>query len=130
MPAIAPDLFTDDTPPRLVGGRHRESGRIVFPCPAGDAWARYPLQPRGHLWSYTVQRFRPKSPPYAGPEAFVPWIVGYVELPEETIVETRIVDVPFEHIAIGMPLELTLVPLDPDAEVPVLIHAFRPVDPS
>jgi uncharacterized protein len=130
MRTIAPDILTDETPPRLIGGRHRESERIVFPCPEGDDWARQPLQRSGRLWSYTVQRFRPKSPPYAGPETFVPWAVGYVELPGETIVEARIVDVPLDRIEIGMPLELTLVPLDPAAAEPILIHAFGPVEHS
>lgn len=126
MPAIAEGLFTDETPPRLVGGRHRESGRIVFPCPPGDAFEAYPLRRDGRLWSYTIQRYRPKSPPYAGPEAFQPWAVGYVELPGEAIVEARLANVDFADIAIGMPLELTTIPLDPDAEDPVLIHAFQP----
>lgn len=126
MPAIAEGLFTDETPPRLVGGRHRESGRIVFPCPPGDAFEAYPLRRDGTLWSYTIQRYRPKSPPYAGPEKFEPWPVGYVELPGETIVEARLANIDFAEIVIGMPLELTTIPLDPDGEVPLLIHAFQP----
>jgi len=126
MRAIAPDLFTDEALPRLVGGRHRVSSRIVFPCPPGKDYEPYPLGRKGTLWSYTVQRFRPKSPPYAGPEAFEPWAVGYVELPGETIVEARLAHVALADIRIGMDLELVLVPLDPDAEDPVLTHAFQP----
>lgn len=126
MAAIAEGLFTDETPPRLIGGRHRTSGRIVFPCPPGDEYDPYPLRRNGTLWSYTIQRYRPKSPPYAGPEAFRPWPVGYVELPGETIVEARLANVDFDRIAIGMPLELTTIPLDPDAADPVLVHAFQP----
>lgn len=127
MRAIAEGLFTDETPPRLVGGRHRETGRVVFPCPEGSDYAPHPLRRDGTLWSYTVQRYRPKSPPYAGPETFAPWAVGYVELPGETIVEARLADVALEDIRIGMPLELTRIPLDPERADSVLIHAFRPV---
>lgn len=127
MRAIAEGLFTDETPPRLVGGRDRATGRIVFPCPPNADYEPWPLARQGTLWSYTVQRYRPKSPPYAGPNEFRPWAVGYVELPGETIVEARLADVELDAIRIGMPLELTLVPLDPAAAEPVLTHAFRPL---
>lgn len=130
MRTIAEGLLTDETPPRLIGGRSRANGRVVFPCPPGTDYEPVPLKRSGTLWSYTIQRYRPKSPPYAGPEAFRPWPVGYVELAGETIVEARLANVAFEDIRIGMPLELTLVPLDPDAADPVLIHAFQPAGAS
>jgi hypothetical protein len=126
MRAIAEGLLTSDTPPQLIGGRNRETGRVVFPCPPGSDYEPWPLQREGRLWSYTIQRYRPKSPPYAGPEAFEPWPVAYVELPGECIVEARLAHVAFDDIAIGMPLELTLIPLDPDAADPVMIPAFQP----
>jgi len=128
MRAIAEGLFTDEAEPRLIGGRDRETGRIVFPCPEGERYEAYPLSRTGTVWSYTIQRYRPKSPPYAGPEAFKPWPVAYVELPGEVIVETRLTDIPFEAIRIGMPVELTQIRLDPDAQDSVLIHAFKPVE--
>lgn len=128
---IAEGLFTAETPPRLIGGRDRATGRIVFPCPASPAFEPVPLARRGVLWSWTVQRYRPKSPPYAGPEAFTPWVVAYVELPGETIVEARLVGVAFDAIRIGMAVELTQVALDPAAAEPLLIPAFAPAgDPS
>lgn len=126
MHALDDTLFTDENPPRLVGGRDRATGRIVFPRPANDAFDAVPLRREGTLWSYTVQRFRPKTPPYAGPETFSPWIVAYVELPGETIVEARLTGVEPDALTIGMPLILTTVPLDPDAPGERLIPAFRP----
>lgn len=128
MRAIAEGLFTNDVPPRLVGGRDRQSGRIVFPCPADDRFEPHPLGRIGRLWSWTVQRYRPKSPPYAGPDAFVTWALGYVELAGETMVEARIVGAGHEDLAIGMTLELTLIALDPGAANPVMIPAFQPVE--
>lgn len=126
MRAIADGLFTDEPAPRLIGGRAVESGRIVFPCPPGDGFEPVPLAREGRLWSWTVQRFRPKSPPYAGPEAFRPWMVAYVELPDEVIVEARLTGVEPEAVFIGMPLVADAVPLDPaDPDSPV-IPAFRP----
>ncbi|WP_334186069.1 Zn-ribbon domain-containing OB-fold protein [Novosphingobium sp.] len=128
MRAIAEGLFTDETPPRLLGGRERATGRVVFPCPPGDACEPVPLAREGRLWSYTVQRYRPKTPPYAGPEAFAPWIVAYVELPGEAIVEARLVDVAFDAVKIGMPVRLVQVPLDPEAAEPLAIPAFAPME--
>ena len=127
MRAIAEGLFTDEASPRLIGGREIATGRIVFPCPPNDRFEPVPLAREGHLWSYTIQRFRPKSPPYAGPDAFAPWALGYVELSGETIVEARLENVDFDAIEIGMPLQLTQVALDPDAEEPLAIPAFEPV---
>ena len=44
------------------------------------------LGTRGTLWTWTVQGFPPKAPPYVGdtdPQTFLPFGVGYVELPGE-----------------------------------------------
>lgn len=127
MRAIADGLFTDDLPLRLIGGRDRVSGRIVFPCPESAQYEAVPLAREGTLWSYTVQRFRPKSPPYGGPEAFTPWIVAYVELPGEVIVEARLEGIQPEEVAIGMPVRVTTAALDPAAVDTVAIPAFAPI---
>ncbi|HZU65615.1 MAG TPA: OB-fold domain-containing protein [Novosphingobium sp.] len=126
MRPIAEGLFTEESPPRLIGARHRPSGRIVFPCPPGADYEPHPLGRRGRLWSYTIQRYRPKSPPYTGPEAFKPWVVAYVELPGEVIVEARLDGVDFAALKIGMEVEFAPVPLDPDAADSVLIPGFLP----
>jgi uncharacterized protein len=127
MRPIAEDLFTNETPPRLIGGRDVVSGRIVFPCPPGDRFEAYPLKRQGTVWSFTIQRFRPKSPPYVGPEAFQPYPVAYVELPGEVIVESRLTNIALDGVTIGMAVELTQIVLDPGALDPVLVHAFQPV---
>jgi len=126
MRPIAEGLFTDDDLPRLIGGQDRETGRIVFPCPDSPRFAPRSLGREGTVWSYTIQRFRPKSPPYQGPESFQPFPVAYIELPGETIVEARLTGVDFDDIRIGMPVVLSPVPLDPDAIDPVMIPAFAP----
>ncbi|NBC38108.1 DNA-binding protein [Novosphingobium sp. FSY-8] len=119
-------LFTTEVPPRLIGGRDRATGRIVFPHPGSDTFDAVPLGRHGTLWSYTVQRFRPKTPPYQGPADFTPWVVAYVEIPGEVIVEARLVDVDFDAITIGMPVEFCTVALDPSVEGSMLLPAFRP----
>ena len=83
-----------DGAPRLLGGRRKSDGKIAFPLPLGAQGELYDtvdLASEGRLWSYTVQRFRPKSP-YAGPgdeRSFRPYAVGYVELPGQIIVESH-----------------------------------------
>lgn len=109
---IAPGLWTEGDAPRLIGGRGPD-GRIRFPLPDGDAAAAFEpvaLSRTGTLWSWTVQRFEPKRPPYDGPVPFRPYMIGYVELPGEVIVETRLVDI--DEPRIGMPVELVIVPFD------------------
>ena len=64
-------------------------------CPrcASTAMEEALLARRGTLWAWTTQAF-PPPPPYAGPtgEDFVPFGVGYVELPGEVKVETRLTE--------------------------------------
>ena len=107
---VAEGLWTDG--PRLLGGRGPD-GKIRFPMPDGDSaagFAEVPLSSHGTLWSWTIQSFEPKRPPYDGPVPFEPFMLGFVELPDEVIVEARIVDV-IEPV-IGMPLTLRIVPFD------------------
>jgi len=127
MRPIAEGLYTRTSPPQLIGGRDPATGRIVFPRPDGERYDPLPLSNRGTIWSFTIQRFRPKSPPYDGPAEFRPYAVAYVDLPGEVIVESRLTNVAFDKIAIGMPVELVLIPLDPGATDSVLVHAFQPI---
>ena len=53
-----------------------------------------------------MQRFRPKSPPYAGPESFEPYAVGYVTLGDALIVEARLTGAPLDGYRIDMPMTL------------------------
>jgi len=53
--------------------------------------------------------------------------VGYIELEGTVIVESRLIDVDFDGLHIGMPFELVIVPFrtDPDGVI-VTTFAFRP----
>jgi uncharacterized OB-fold protein len=120
--------MTEEASPRLIGGRHRETGRIVFPMPvATESFEPVALPRKGTLWSYTVQRFEPKNPPYNADGPFTPFAVGYVELPSAVIVESRLTDVSFDALHVGMAMELTTIPLrtEPDG-TKVVTFAFRP----
>jgi uncharacterized OB-fold protein len=131
---LADDLFVvEPDGPRLVAGRHRTSGRLAFPLPAGsegEVFERVLLPREGTLWSWTVQRFLPKAPPYGGaetPETFQPYVVGYVELPGALIVEARIVDVPPEQLRLGLPLTLVLRPFTHRDGSTRTVYAFAPI---
>ena len=120
---IAEGLWTDGAEPRLIGGR-LPSGKIVFPLPVGDAAQDvepYGLARNGTLWSWTRQDFKPKEP-YDGPEEFQPFLLGYVELPGEVIVETRIVDATLADLRLGMAMEFVIAPFDATRST----FAFRP----
>ena len=73
----------------LMGSECSGCGTVGFPastqcgrCATATATPRA-LSTRGTVWTYTVQRFAPKSPPYVPPpEGFSPFAMGYVELPE------------------------------------------------
>jgi uncharacterized OB-fold protein len=78
----------------LRGSRCAGCANVAFPvavaCQRCGSPAVTPLDltGRGTVWSHTVQRFAPKSPPYVPPaEGFRPFAVGYVELPEGVRVE-------------------------------------------
>jgi uncharacterized OB-fold protein len=115
---VADGLFTvEGGLPRLIGSKCARCGAVAFPkqasCPKCTSLevAERLLARRGTLWSWTIQCFAPKSPPYAGdPDTFQPYGVGYVELPGEVRVEARLTEADPGRLRIGLPMELTLVP--------------------
>ncbi len=93
--------------------------------------SRHLLSRTGTLWTWTMQGFRPKSPPYEGPVDFEPYPVGYVELPGEVKVESLLVDVVADHLQIGMEMELAIVPFASTVTDEALVtFAFRPLQRS
>jgi len=122
---IAPDLWTEEgSSPQLLGGRDA-LGKLHFPVPDNDAGSEMEvvkLSSTGTLWSYTRQDFKPK-PPYDGPEEFTPFLLGYIELPGEIIVESHIVDASLDQLTLGMPMQLVIVPFDETRST----FAFKPL---
>jgi uncharacterized OB-fold protein len=125
MEPIAPDLFTlDGGEPALLGGRDRATGRIVFPLPQDrERFEAVALPREGRIWSWTVQRFRPKSPPYTGPEDFAPYAIAYVELPGAVIVEARLTGFDHGALKVGLPCQLVVEPFAGKAG-----YAFAPLE--
>jgi uncharacterized protein len=135
---IAEGVFTwpSDTP-RLLGARCGVCGTHTFPAQAGcprcgsEAMAPVELADHGTLFTFTTQEFLPKEP-YTGPgtEAdFGGYAVGYVELPGEVIVETRLTESDPARLRIGMPMQLVVVPFRRDDDgTDVMTYAFAPAE--
>src|SRR3954470_5199174 len=101
----------------LTGSRCQHCGTVAFPpargCQSCGRRSQAPLQlgSRGTVWGFTVQRFAPKSPPYVVPPGgFVPFAVGYVELPEGVKVEAVLDCTDFAELDGA---EVTLVSTEP-----------------
>ncbi len=123
--------------PRLRGMRCKTCDNHVFPfqkgCPkcAGTDVEPVDLGTRGTLWAWTIQGFPPKAPPYLGetdPEKFRPYGIGYVELPGQTKVETRLTESDPTKLAEGMEMELTLEQVGEDEDGnDIVTYAFKPI---
>lgn len=128
---MSASLFTGPAErPELVGARSRTTGVTVFPaslvapsCTPEDM-EEVRLPRRGRLWSWTIQGFPPKSPPYDGPvgEDFVPYGVGYVDL-GDVVVEGRLTVADPDVLQIGREMEVVVVPFGDGAST----YAFAPV---
>jgi hypothetical protein len=132
---VAQGLFVEDAEgSRLIAGRRKADGEVRFPMPAGPEAKLYdPVELVGEarLWSFTVQRFRPKTPPYIGDDdekTFVPFAVGYVEFPQQVIVEGRIEINDFSQLHIGQPMRVVLAPFATSTRGVVTTYAFRPAN--
>ncbi len=135
---IAEGLFTwPASEPRLLGSRCQDCGRADFPargsCPAcgSDRIEVEALPNRGTLWTWTVQRFLPKTPYNSGetPETFQPYGVGYLELPGAVRVEGRLTENDPQKLRVGMPMEVVF-PVWKQGEdgEDIVTFAFRPVE--
>ena len=89
---IREGLFTKPLYPgeqvRLIGSKCQNCGEVslgtVSSCPncTAEQLETMPLSRQGTLWTYTVIRQRPPLGDYKGPDPFVPFGEGLVELPE------------------------------------------------
>lgn len=135
---IAEGLFTWPAEhPRLLAGRCRDCGNHMFPPQDGCTRCSrtevetVELDRRGTLWTWTVQSYPPKAPPYAGdadPDTFEPYGVGYVDIDGKLLVESRLTVADPAELEIGMEMALVIEPLFVDEHGDeVVTFAFEPV---
>lgn len=135
---IADGLFTwPSDAPRLLASRCNDCGNHVFPaqhdCPkcSGTSTAIVELAGHGTLWTWTVQGFAPKSPPFAGdadPVTFKPYGVGYIDIEGKLLVESRLTVADPASLTIGQTFTLVIDPLYiNDSGDEVVTFAFAPL---
>ncbi len=116
---------------RLMGSRCAScsettlgSNRICPNC-GGTEVRALPLSQRGVLWTYTVVHHRPPGD-YKGPDPFVPFAMGLVELPEGLRVLAPIKGDP-ARVKIGMPLQFEAFVRPGSAAPEVVSFHFAPL---
>ena len=117
---------------RLKGSRCRSCGEVFLGkavacenCQGRDM-EDVVLSNKGKLYTYSVVRHRPPGD-YIGPDPFVPYAVGLVELPEGVRIMSVLTDCDIEKIKIGTNLELAVMKLYEDAEGnEIITYKFRP----
>lgn len=118
--------------PRMIAGRRKTDGEIRFPMPSGPDAALYDaieVTGEGRLWSYTMQRFRPKTPPYIGADdekTFRPFALGYVEFPGQVIIEGRILVDDIADLKIGQPMRVVIETFQTSSRGALSTYAFQP----
>ena len=134
---VAEGVFTwPSAEPRLIASRCTDCGNHMFPvqadCPRCSGASTEPVElgRTGTLWTWTIQSYPPKSPPYAGnadPATFEPFGVGYVDIDGKVRVESRLTVADPAELEIGMEMALVLDPLyTNDAGEEVVTFAFAP----
>ena len=115
--------------PRLIGSQCERCGTVTFPrqgscprCTSEDVRERL-LARAARCGPGRSSASSPSRRPTRAGEDFEPYAVGYVELPGEVRVETRLTESDPEELEIGMPMELTLIPAPGDSGA--LTFAFR-----
>jgi uncharacterized protein len=122
-------IATVDGRAHLVGGRCPSCATHTFPqqasCPCcGGTMEPQTLPSTGTVWSWTVQRFAPKSP-YLGATPYQPFALAYVDL-GPVKVETPLSGRDVDGWKIGQPVRLIVD--DPPAHGRSVSFSFEPVE--
>lgn len=125
--------LTDLNEVRLSGSRCRTCGEVALgkasSCQncAGEDMESIPLGQYGKLWTYTVIRNRPPGD-YKGPDPYIPFGEGLVEMPEGIRVKTPLGVAP-DKLEVGMELKFVAFPLYTNTDHnEVISFRFDPVE--
>jgi uncharacterized OB-fold protein len=132
---IIEGLFTwPSDQPKLIGGKCRKCGVIVFPktlyCPNPEC-EKDPnnmeptlLSDHGRLWSWTITTV-PPPPPFRFSEPFKPYAIGIVELPEGVKVVGLLTTT--QKLNIGAEVRLKMCKLYEDEENEYITWMWDPI---
>jgi len=134
---VRDDIFTEPLYPseqvRLKGSKCSVCGEIFLgkhlscgSC-ASEKMEEVTFSDRGKLWTYTVIRNRPPGD-YKGPDPFVPFGEGLIELPEGIRLLSPLCDCDVDNLKIGTEWQLVVDVLYVDDEGnEVMSFKFKPV---
>lgn len=131
-PFIADGALGD--PIRLLSTRCLDCDVSMFPPQSacgrcgGQAVEDAPVGPRGKIWTYTTQTFRPPSPPYGvddSAETFQSYGVAMVEFEGGLLVHGRLLTDQNAALAIGQTVEAVALQLEGDGGALLETYAFR-----
>ena len=118
-------LAADGTP-TMIGLECGDCGTKAFPpapvCPEcmSENISEFNLSDRGSLYTWSVVHVAPSG-------WNIPYISGYVDLPERVRVFAHIVGIDPERLEMDMEVELTTAVIGHNDEGPVETYAFKPV---
>jgi len=134
---VRDDIFTTPFYPsekvRLKGSKCRVCGEVFLGkhlscgnC-ANENMEEIILGKRGKLWTYTIIRNRPPGD-YKGPDPFVPFAEGLIELPEGIRLLSPLTDCDVENLKIGTEWQLLVdILYVDDGGNEVMSFKFKPV---
>jgi uncharacterized OB-fold protein len=117
----------------LIGCKCRKCGQLFFVkrdmcenCQSQDL-EEVTLSGTGKLYAFSVMYY-PAPPPYKPANPFVPFGIGWVELPEGLVVYSLLTENDASKLKVGMRLELTFNKFAEDKDGnDVIVPMFKPV---
>jgi uncharacterized protein len=116
----------------LIGSKCRKCGAQFFvkrdiceSCQSQNL-EEITLSDRGKLYAFSVMNY-PAPPPYKPATPFVPFGVGWVELPEGLVIYSLLTENNPAKLKIGMEMELTFSKFDQDKDGnDIMVSMFKP----
>lgn len=117
----------------LIGSKCRSCGETFFVrrercenCQSQDL-ADITLSTKGKLYAFSVMYY-PAPPPYKPPDPFVPYGLGWIELPEGIRIYSLLTENDPSKLKVGMEMELLFEKFEEDEQGnDVMVYKFRPV---
>jgi uncharacterized OB-fold protein len=117
---------------QLLGSKCRKCGELFFikrglceNCQSTEL-EEIALSTTGRLFAFSVM-FYPAPPPYKAPDPFVPYGLGWIELPEGLVLFSLLTENDPKKLKVGMEMELVFEKLEDDKDGnEVMVYKFRP----
>jgi len=117
---------------RLLGSKCRKCGELFFikrelcECCQSPDLEEITLSTTGKLYAFTVM-FYPAPPPYKPSDPFVPYGLGWIELPEGLVLFSLLTENDPKKLKAGMQMELVFEKLEDDKDGnEVMVYKYRP----